>query len=171
MKYKNDMKNLRLFSMIGLVLVGTSAFADEDQLLSLKVIQERSFMPTSSVAEDCKLIDQQLKERIAVFVASNAAEINVDQINGSAKYFMKKVTRGRGSSDYIHSCEMRVRLTNDTKRISAYESNMRYTGSGRVAACEAMKTEIDQSTKVIFSQIENGLFKCLVSPIVSIENK
>jgi len=169
------MKNIKLFSVMGLLLMGASAFAADDQYLE---IQAFSVIDNGQIAKfkaKCDQIGKDAKSRMDAFLAANT-DLESKDVNVSSKYEIEYDYRGGVTSSVesmqrIQNCYLRVRLNSNSRKLNLAKSDVYFTGRGKLQPCLELKKEIDQNVNVIYSEVNRNLFRCNIKPIISIEKK
>lgn len=170
------MKKINLMSVMGIFLLSASAQAASDQSVEIEAFQSINNSRTNSYKAECKQIEKDAQERMNDFLSVNP-DINPSQVNVMTTFSYDFNYRGGvmgGGLDYpqrIYSCALRVRLNDDTRKLSIAKSDVYYTGRGKYLPCKELKSEIDKNPGVIYSEVNNNLIRCNVKPIILIEKK
>jgi hypothetical protein len=170
--YKVAMKNIKLFSVMGLLLVGSTAFASDDQYLEVEAFSVIDNGQISKFKAMCNQIGKEAQGRMDAYLAANA-DLDAKDVNVSAKYEIDFIPRGGisgniGMDQRMQICNLRIRLNDATRKLSLGKSEVYFTGRGKAQPCRELKKEIDQSINVIYSEVNNNLFRCNIKPIISI---
>jgi hypothetical protein len=173
------MKKINVMSVIGLLLASAGAQAADDQSVEIVAFESINNSRANNYKAECKQIEKDAQERMNAFLSVNP-DMNPSQVNVMTKFSYDFNYRGGpmggfgGGLDYpqrIYSCALRVRLNDDTRKLSIAKSDVYYTGSGKYLPCKKLKSEIDKNPGVIYSEVNNNLIRCNVKPIILIEKK
>jgi hypothetical protein len=169
------MKNIKLFSSMGLLLVGAAAFAGSDQYVEVEAFSVVDNGQIAKFKSICEQIGKDANVRMDAFLAANP-DLDSKDVNVNSKYEIQYDYRGGVMSasegmQRIQYCYLRVRLNDDSRKLSLGKSDVYFTGRGKRQPCLELKKEIDQNVNVIYSELNNNLFRCNVKPIISIDKK
>ena len=169
------MKNIKLFSWMGLLLVGAPAFAADDQAVEVEVFSVVDNGQIAKFKAKCDQIGKDAKSRMDAYLAANS-DLESKDVNVSSKYEIQYDYRGGVMSSVegmqrIQYCFLRVRLNSDSRKLSVGKSDVYFTGRGKLQPCLELKKEIDQNVNVIYSEVNRNLLRCNIKPIISINQK
>jgi hypothetical protein len=169
------MKKMKLFSVVGMLFAGASAFAANDQYVEVEAFSVVDNGQIAKFKSMCDQIGKDANARMDAFLAANP-DLEVKDVNVSSKYEIQYDYRGgvmtaSESMQRIQYCYLRVRLNNDSRKLSLGKSEVYFTGRGKRKPCLELKKEIDQNVNVIYSELNNNLFRCNIKPIISIDKK
>ena len=173
--YKSAMKKMKLFSVVGMLFAGASAFAANDQYVEVEAFSVIDNGQIAKFKAQCDQIGKDANARMDAFLAANP-DLEAKDVNVSSKYEIQYDYRGgvmtaSESMQRIQYCYLRVRLNNDSRKLSLGKSEVYFTGRGKRQPCLELKNEIDQNVNVIYSELNNNLFRCNIKPIISIDKK
>jgi len=152
-----------------LTLAHFSARADSDQHYELLLKKKPGYEHDQSVRYICAQMNIELQNRVENYLKNQSPQMSPDQLSANMVYEIERNPQGRGTNlQYIHSCTLQIRLTDDAKKIIHSTSATRYTGSARLSACTKAKASLEQNPAVLFSEIHEGLFSCKIDPIIEI---
>ena len=158
--------------MLGLVFIASKALASPDQLIEIEAFSRIDNGAASKYKAECNQIGKAAELRMDAFLKANP-DVDPKQVNVSTKFFVDVESRGgvmtAHQPTWTQYCMLRVRLNDEKRKLTLGMSEVYYTGRAKLKPCMNLKTEIDQKVNVIYSEVNNNIFRCNIKPIISIE--